>query len=100
MTRRNTPLEVEQVEQLALIARLLPHHGESPSLISQSGRNHCSPVFTSPFSTASVKLRSSGYDPLCPVGSQNRNSLTLALRDGENVASSVPTGLAEGLSWR
>src|SRR5258707_7774736 len=36
MTRRNTPLEVEQVEQLALIARLLPHHGESPSLISQA----------------------------------------------------------------
>src|SRR6266567_8679412 len=35
-TRRNTPLEVEQVEQLALIARLLPHHGESPSLISQA----------------------------------------------------------------
>src|SRR6266568_1592677 len=36
MTRRNTPLEVEQVEQLALIARLLPHHGESPSLISSN----------------------------------------------------------------
>src|SRR6266566_2251916 len=36
MTRRNTPLEVEQVEQLALIARLPPHHGESPSLISSN----------------------------------------------------------------
>src|SRR5213082_1705014 len=34
MTCRNTPLEVEQVEQLALIARLPPHHDESPSLVS------------------------------------------------------------------
>ena len=36
MAFRNALFEVEQVEQLALIARLLPHHRESPSLISQA----------------------------------------------------------------
>src|SRR5215471_10172961 len=38
MARRNALLEVEQVKQLALIACLPPHHGESPSLISPSDR--------------------------------------------------------------
>src|SRR6266516_3313757 len=38
MAFRNALFEVEQVEQLALIARLLPHHRESPSLVSQADR--------------------------------------------------------------
>src|SRR6266567_4750332 len=36
MAFQNALFEVEQVEQLALIARLLPHHRESPSLVSQA----------------------------------------------------------------
>src|SRR5262245_58445932 len=30
MARRNPPFEIEQVKQLALVARLSPHHAESP----------------------------------------------------------------------
>jgi hypothetical protein len=53
----NPPLQVEQVKQLALIARLSTHHGEPPPQNISSRRNHCSPKITSPFSTASVNCR-------------------------------------------
>jgi len=36
VARRNAPFEVEQIEQLALIARLPTHHGKPPSLMSQA----------------------------------------------------------------
>jgi hypothetical protein len=36
MAPRNPPLEIEQAKQLALIARLSPHHAESPVLASLS----------------------------------------------------------------
>jgi hypothetical protein len=51
---RDTPLEVEQVKQLALIAGLSTHHGKPPPLDVSSARNHCSPKITSPFSTKST----------------------------------------------
>jgi hypothetical protein len=54
MARWDAPLEVEQVKQLALIARLSTHHGKPPPLGASSRRNHCSSKITSPFSTASV----------------------------------------------
>src|SRR5258707_12942289 len=38
MARRNAPFEVEQIEQLALIARLPTHHGKPPPLnVSSDG---------------------------------------------------------------
>src|SRR5262249_27399071 len=46
---RRTLLEIEQVEQLTLIACLPTHHGKpSPPRISNR-RNHCSPKIASPF---------------------------------------------------
>jgi hypothetical protein len=57
MARWNTLFEIEQVEQLALIARLLSHHGRPPSLTASSRRNHCSPIIASPFSTPSARSR-------------------------------------------
>jgi hypothetical protein len=54
MVRWDAPFEVEQVKQLALIARLSTHHGKPPPLNASSRRNHCSPKITSPFSTPSV----------------------------------------------
>jgi len=36
VARRNAPFEVEQIEQLALIARLPTHHGKPPPLMSQA----------------------------------------------------------------
>jgi hypothetical protein len=36
MTRKNTPFEVEQIEQLALIARLPTHHGKPPPLAAEN----------------------------------------------------------------
>ena len=53
MTSRNALFEVEQVEQLALIARLPTHHGQPPPL---NRRNHCSLMSASPFSTLSTQL--------------------------------------------
>jgi hypothetical protein len=53
MARWDAPFEVEQVKQLALIARLSTHHGKPPPLNAASRRNHCSPKITSPFSTLS-----------------------------------------------
>ena len=55
MARRNALFEVEQIEQLALIARLPTHHGKPPPLKASSRRNHCSPKITSPFSTPSTR---------------------------------------------
>jgi len=46
--------EVEQIKQLALIARLSTHHGKPPTLDASSKRNHCSPIIARPFSTAST----------------------------------------------
>src|SRR5262245_66406064 len=38
MARRNAPFEIEQIEQLALIARLPTHHGKPPPLnVSSDG---------------------------------------------------------------
>jgi hypothetical protein len=58
MIRWDAPFEVEQVKQLALIARLSTHHGKPLPLNASSRRNHCSPKITSPFSTPSA---SSGH---------------------------------------
>src|SRR6476620_1822339 len=55
MTSRNALFEVEQVEQLALIARLPTHHGKPPPPIALSRRNHCSLMSASPFSTLSAR---------------------------------------------
>ena len=57
MARWNTAFEIEQIEQLALIARLPTHHGKPPPLKPSSRRNHCSPKIASPFSTLSFKTR-------------------------------------------
>jgi len=54
MARWNAPFQVEQIKQLALIAGLSTHHRKPPPLNASSGRNHCSPKITSPFSTLSV----------------------------------------------
>jgi hypothetical protein len=35
--------DVEQIEQLALIAGLPTHYGKPPPLAASSRRNHCSP---------------------------------------------------------
>ena len=55
MTSRNALFKVEQVEQMALIARLPTHHGKPPPLIASSRRNHCSLMSASPFSTLSTQ---------------------------------------------
>ena len=55
MVRWDAPFEVEQVKQLALIARLSTHHGKPLPLNASSRRNHCSPKITSPFSTPSTR---------------------------------------------
>jgi hypothetical protein len=55
MVRWDAPFEVEQVKQLALIARLSTHHGKPPPLNASRRRNHCSPKITSPFSTPSTQ---------------------------------------------
>src|SRR5262249_14932775 len=57
IARRDAPFEVEQVKQLALIARLSTHHGKPPPLNAASRRNHCSPKITSLFSTLSTRSR-------------------------------------------
>src|ERR1700676_1526538 len=54
MARWNAPFEVEQVKQLALIARLSTHHGKPPPPNPSSRRNHCSPISATPFSTVST----------------------------------------------
>jgi hypothetical protein len=51
----NAPFKVEQIEKLALIAALPPHHGKPPPLKLSRQRNHCSPKITSLFSTPSVE---------------------------------------------
>src|SRR5664280_240784 len=55
MVRRNAPFEVEQIEQLALIAPLPTHHGKPPPLEASSRRNHGSSIIARPFSTASTQ---------------------------------------------
>jgi hypothetical protein len=55
MARGNAPFEVEQVNQLALIAALSTHHGKPPPPNLVRRRNHCSPISAKPFSTVSVK---------------------------------------------
>src|SRR6266852_4065575 len=52
---RNAVFQVEQVEQMALIARLPTHHRPTPSPTPQNRRNHDSPIITKPFSTASTQ---------------------------------------------
>jgi hypothetical protein len=54
MIRWNLFLEVEKVEQLALIDRLATHHDRPPSLKASGKRNHHSSIFTRPFSTGST----------------------------------------------
>jgi hypothetical protein len=41
--------QVEQIEQLALIACLSTHHGKPPPLRASRRRNHCSPIIASTF---------------------------------------------------
>jgi hypothetical protein len=64
MARRDAPFEIEQVKQLALIARLSTHHGKPPPLNAASRRNHCSSKITSPFSTLSAHLGSRAMSEL------------------------------------
>src|SRR5271163_2491572 len=73
MTRRNAPFEVEQVKQLALIARLPTHHGKPPPPNLSRRRNHCSPKITSPFSTVSTLLCRTGCMTVCPLSGALRS---------------------------
>src|SRR5207344_1365242 len=76
MTSRNALFKVEQVEQMALIARLPTHHGKPPPLIASSRRNHCSLMSASPFSTLSVISRPTLTGSLCPLLPCKRTSNT------------------------
>src|SRR4029077_12126664 len=49
MAFRDALLEVEEIEQLALIDRLPPHHDPPPPLKASTKRNHDSPIITSDF---------------------------------------------------
>ena len=46
---RDALLEVEEIEQLALIDRLPTHYGSPPPLKASTERNHDSPIRTSDF---------------------------------------------------
>jgi hypothetical protein len=62
MTCRNALFEIEQVEQLALIARLPTHHWQTSARRKPpTRRNHRSLEFTSPFSTVSARSGTSPY---------------------------------------
>jgi hypothetical protein len=70
MTSRNALFEVEQVEQLALIARLPTHHGKPPPLIASSQTESLFADEREPFFNAiGKKRRSQPKRPvwLCPV---------------------------------
>jgi hypothetical protein len=58
MVLRNALLEVEQIEQLALIDRLPTHHDPPPPLKPSTKRNHDSPVITSDFFNSIGQTRS------------------------------------------
>src|SRR6266576_6511615 len=59
---RDHLVEAKLVKELPLISVLPPHHRRlSCRLLS---RNHCSLGFSTPFSTASVKLRRTQYEPM------------------------------------
>jgi hypothetical protein len=49
MACRNALFQVEQIEQLALIATLPAHHDPPPSLTESDRRNHESPEITNLF---------------------------------------------------
>src|SRR6478672_6989808 len=49
MAFRDALLEVEEIEQLALIDRLPTHHDPPPPLKASTKRNHDSPIITSDF---------------------------------------------------
>jgi hypothetical protein len=49
MALRDALLEVEEIEQLALIDRLPTHHDPPPPLKASTKRNHDSPIITSDF---------------------------------------------------
>src|SRR5579863_57824 len=55
VARRNTPFEVEQVKQLALVAGMPTHHDPTSSLKPSTKRNHDSTIISTTFSTASVR---------------------------------------------
>jgi hypothetical protein len=57
MARRNAPFEVEQIEQLALIARLPTHHGKPPPLNVSSDGITVRRKSRALFSTVSTHLR-------------------------------------------
>src|ERR1700683_2779306 len=67
MPCRNSPFEVEQVKQLALITSLLTHHGKPPQPNPSSKRNHRSPKIASPFSTPSVSIDRLGAVDASPL---------------------------------
>jgi hypothetical protein len=93
MARWNPPLEIEQIKQLALITRLLPHHAESPVLVPSQHRIILSRALPAGFSTVSV--RSGHFNLLHPhsfrrskfdhgdKGNQNKNGQHGGLRDRE-----------------
>jgi hypothetical protein len=70
----NTPFEIEEVKQLALIATLPTHHDPPPLLTNQAKENHGAPVITIPFSTASTQ---SGHRPAFtdPIRNSRRTPL-------------------------
>src|SRR5436190_14890774 len=88
MTSRNALFKVEQVEQMALIARLPTHHGKPPPLIASSRRNHCSLMSASPFSTLSVISGRRGMSASRPVypGDLNRSTQHLLILLDKEVA--------------
>src|SRR6516225_9929710 len=66
----NTPFEIEEVKQLALIATLPTHHDPPPPLTNQAKENHGTPIITTPFSTASTQSghASRSRDPFAGSG--------------------------------
>src|ERR1700730_12119740 len=72
VVRRDHLVEAKLVKQLPLISVLPPHHRRlSCRFLS---RNHCSLRSSTPFATASVKLRSPDLQPGSRLGLQERTS--------------------------
>src|SRR4029077_9899082 len=74
MAFRDALLEVEEIEQLALIDRLPTHHDPPPPLKASTKRNHDSPIITSDFFNSIDQQRSSATrtvavlkPPLTPI---------------------------------
>jgi hypothetical protein len=95
MAFRDTLLEVEEVEQLALIDRLPTHHDPSPPKAS-TRRNHDSPAITNDF------FNSIGQHKTCTAvaGEATHASLADAAQPFYEAGGPTPTGFAgPGTSW-